>query len=70
MGDVKLTAIAANIDALACLLSAAFGEASQAREYMTLGQRNAAIGTIIDMEQRLADAGALLRAAIALHRSK
>jgi hypothetical protein len=36
---------------------------------MTVGQRNAAIGTIMEVEGQLADAGALLRAAIALHRT-
>nr|WP_281720890.1 hypothetical protein [Nitrosomonas nitrosa] len=65
----KHAAIAANIDALATALCDAFGSAAQAREYMSLGQRNAAIGTIIDVEQRLNDAVALVRAALALHRT-
>jgi hypothetical protein len=69
MNDTRNTAIAANIEALASILSAAFGTATQAREYMTVGQRNAAIGTIMEVEGQLADAGALLRAAIALHRT-
>ena len=69
MSDTRNTAIAANIEALASILSAAFGTATQAREYMTVGQRNAAMGTIIDVERQLADAGAVVRAAIALHRT-
>jgi hypothetical protein len=68
MSDPRDTAIAANIDALATVLCNAFGNATQAREHMSLGQWNAAIGTIIDVEQRLNDAAALLRAALALHR--
>ena len=68
MSDPRHTAIAANIDALASILCNAFGNATQAREHMSLGQRNAAIGNIIDVEQSLNDAVALLRAALALHR--
>jgi hypothetical protein len=55
MNDTRNTAIAANIEALASVLSAAFGTATQAREYMTVGQRNAAIGTIMEVEGQLAE---------------
>jgi hypothetical protein len=69
MSDVAQMAIAANLDALAKVLSNAFGTVAQAREHMSLGQRKAAIGTIIEVEQGLDDATALLRAALALNRT-
>jgi hypothetical protein len=69
MNDPRNIAIGANIDALASVLSNAFGSAAQAREHMTLGQRDAAMGTIVNVERYLTDASALLRAALALHRS-
>lgn len=62
------TAIAANIDALAALLRDMTTRMDEATGYVRDGQRNAAIGTIIDLDRMLADATALHGAALALHR--
>lgn len=63
------TAIAANIDALAALLRDMTTRMDEATGYVRDGQRNAAIGTIIDLDRMLADAAALHGAARALHRN-
>ncbi|WP_096701517.1 hypothetical protein [Magnetospirillum sp. 15-1] len=63
------TAIAANIDALAALLRDMATRMDEATGYVRDGQRNAAIGTIIDLDRMLADAVALHGAALALHRN-
>ncbi len=63
------TAIAANIDALAALLRDMTTRMDEATGYVRNGQRNAAIGTIIDLDRMLADAAALHGAALALHRT-
>ena len=63
------TAIAANIDALAALLRDITSRMDEATGYVRDGQRNAAIGTIIDLDRMLADAVALHGAALALHRN-
>ena len=62
------TAIQANVEALAELLKQAAQDASEALKYLHANQRNTAIGTILDLDQLLADATALHGAAIALHR--
>lgn len=61
-------AIATNIAAIEELLRTAHAQAAEAVEYMGQGNRNAAIGTILGLEQLLVDAQALQAAAIALHR--
>lgn len=63
------TAIAANIDALAALLCDMTTRMDEATGYVRDGQRNAAIGTIIDLDRMLADATAPHGAALALHRN-
>ncbi len=63
------TAIAANIDALAALIGDMAVRMEEASGYVRDGQRNAAIGTIIDLDRMLADAAALHGAALALHRN-
>ena len=62
------TAIATNLEALADLLKRASIEASEAVSAMQAGQRNTAIGTVLDLDRLLADATALHGAAVALHR--
>jgi hypothetical protein len=64
------TAIAANIEAMGSLLREAAARADEAVTYLDTGQRNAAIGTVIDLGRDLADATALLGAALALHRQQ
>ncbi|MEO5376104.1 MAG: hypothetical protein H7840_17940 [Alphaproteobacteria bacterium] len=61
-------AIAATITALEEMLQTAHAQAAEAVGYIEDGNRNAAIGTILGLEQFLADAQALQTAAIALHR--
>lgn len=67
--DITDTAITANIDALAALLRDMTARLDEATGYLREGSRNAAIGTIIDLDRMLADATALHGAAVALHRS-
>ncbi len=62
------TAIAANIEALGDLLREAAERTAEAGAYMKTGQRNAAIGTIVDLGAMLVAASALHGAALALHR--
>ena len=63
------TAITANINALAALLRDMTTRMAEATGYVRDGQRNAAIGTIIDLDRMLADAAPLHGAALALHRN-
>lgn len=62
------TAIAATLASLRELLQAALARAGEAQGYMGQGDRNAAIGTVMDLDRLLADAAALHRAALTLHR--
>lgn len=66
--DVHTAAIAANISALARLLTDAAILAEEGVEAMAQGSRNQAIGTILPLEQSLNAATALFGAALALHR--
>lgn len=66
---VKTAAIAANLDALAAMLRDAAALATEAKQAMDDGQRNQAIGTILPVGELLPAAGALLGAAMALHRA-
>lgn len=61
-------AIKANLAALADLLGRAANDAREALSHAEKNERNTAIGTIVDLDQFLADAVALHGAAIALHR--
>lgn len=60
--------IAANLKALDSLLLEAAQRSSVARQHIERGERNAAIGSILPLEQMLADAAALYRAAVTLQR--
>jgi hypothetical protein len=62
-------AILANIAALHGRLTEAVTRASEAREAMHNGQRNLAIGTILEFEHTLPECEALFRTALLLHRS-
>ncbi|HZP21443.1 MAG TPA: hypothetical protein VFB16_14705 [Bauldia sp.] len=62
------SAIGAMIGALSDLLERALAETREAITYIEGGNRNAAIGTIADLDQVLADALALQGAARAVHR--
>lgn len=68
--DVVATAIAADIEALADLLREMTARVEEARGYTKTGQRNAAIGTVLDLGPMLADATALHGAVLALHRRR
>lgn len=61
-------AIAANLGALTEMLRKALADAEEAMGYVAQRNRNAAIGTIVDLDRLLADAAALQGAALALHR--
>ncbi len=61
-------AIKANLGALAELLADAANGAREACGHADAGERNIAIGTIVDLDRLLADAIALHGATVALHR--
>lgn len=61
-------AIKANLGALAELLADAANGAREARGHADAGERNIAIGAIVDLDRLLADAIALHGATVALHR--
>lgn len=61
-------AINANLGALAELLADAANGAQEARSHADAGERNIAIGAIVDLDRLLTDAIALHGATVALHR--
>ena len=61
-------AIAANLGALTEMLRKALTDTEEAMGFVAEGNRNAAIGTICELDRLLADATALHGAALALHR--
>lgn len=62
-------AIGANLEALTYRLTEAADLAKQAHEAMAKGEKNQAIGTILEFERLLPEAQALFDAALALHRN-
>ena len=67
---VKEQAIKTNIETLSDIIGEAKHITNEAKEYLNSGEYNAAIGTILDLEERLEHAKALYQAAIAVHRQK
>jgi hypothetical protein len=67
--ELTKKAIAANIEALRQLLADAVITASEGFQAIQQGEQNQAIGTILGLDSKLQDALALLRAAVALHRT-
>jgi hypothetical protein len=67
--DIIKNAIAANIHALSQLLEDAMLRSCEAGEAINQGEQNQAIGGLLDLDQKLQDALALYRAAVALHRT-
>ena len=63
-------AILANIDILHLRLALARFRAADAVTAMRSGQRNLAIGTLIDLEQLLPEIDALYRTVMLLHRTR
>lgn len=61
-------AISMNLSMLEAMLRIAHAQAVEAIGHMNEGNRNAAIGTIVGIDQTLADARAIQTAAVALHR--
>lgn len=61
-------AIQANMNAMRDMLEKAATLAQEGCSYMDDGNRNAAIGSIIDLDRLLGDAKALHEASLALHR--
>ena len=61
---------AANLAALNDLLTTAARRSADAHELAQTGERNAAIGAILDVDAILDDARALYSAALTLHRRK
>ena len=68
--DTAIPAIAANIEALNLLVHEAAARTAEAHEHLRCGNRNGAIGTILDIDVMLTDAIALYRAAVTLHRRR
>ena len=62
-------AIGANLEALTHRLTQAADLAKQAHEAMEHGEKNQAIGTILEFERLIPEAQALFNAALALHRN-
>jgi hypothetical protein len=63
-----VAAIATNLTTLRTILDDAAICAAEADGFMAAGDRNAAVGSILMLEQSLADVGALHRAILLLHR--
>lgn len=61
-------AIQANMNTMRDMLEKAATLAQEGCGYMDDGNRNAAIGSIIDLDRLLGDAKALFEASLALHR--
>lgn len=61
-------AIQANMNAMRDMLEKAATLAQEGCGYMDEGNRNAAIGSIIDLDRLLGDSKALHEASLALHR--
>ncbi len=66
--DRTTAALTANIAALADLLAEAAKYAAEAAEAMAGGNRNLAVGTLLQIEQTVPDAKAIMDATFALHR--
>jgi len=67
---VKVAAIAANLAVLNEVMTTAAKRSAEAHELAQNGERNGAIGALLDLDSILDDAKALYGAALALHRSK
>lgn len=67
--NLKIAAIRANLEALNALLQEAAAHVEEATGYIADGEQNAAIGTVLGLEQSLDSAQKLLGAALALHRA-
>ncbi len=67
---LALQAITANLAAMNDVLQLAATRAAEGVKYAQEGEQNMAIGSIIDLEDLLAQATALYGAAMALHRKK
>lgn len=66
--DRTAAALTANMAALAELLADAAKVAAEAAEAMATGNRNLAVGTLLQIEQTVPDAKAIMDATLALHR--
>lgn len=63
-------AIGVQLTCLTTLLGDAVERLTEAQGYLESGELNACIGTIIDLDARLADASALQRGILVLHRQR
>jgi hypothetical protein len=63
-------AIGVQLACLTNLLGDAVERLTDAQGYLDNGELNAAIGTVLDLEERLADASALHRGILVLHRRR
>ena len=68
--DARVTAIAANLEALKLRLRSAADLVAEACTAMAASNQNQAIGTVLDLERGLPECDALLRATLALHRMR
>lgn len=66
--EVKINAIAANLKALHALLAVAATRSAESHQLIQKGERNGAIGAVLELDAILEDAKALYGAVIALHR--
>ena len=68
--EIKLNAIAANLNALHALLTVAATRTSEAHQLIQTGECDGAIGAVLGVDAFLDDAEALYVATLALHRSR
>ena len=68
--DVRTTAISANLAALHRLLTRAMTMTAEGCERIHQGERNGAIGAVLNIDAILDEAKAIYAATLALHRSK
>jgi len=66
----KAEIITVNLKAMGMLLTEALRRAAEAHDYASAGERNAAIGTLTDIDVLLEDALALYRSALSIHRAR
>ena len=70
MSNTTLDTITANLALMEARLQRAHGLASDALAAIGSGNQNLAIGTLLPMQEDLADTDALLRTVLLLHRAR
>ena len=70
MSNTTLDALTANITLMEARLKRAHGMARDALESIKDGKQNLAIGTLLPMQEDMADTDALLKTVLLLHRAR